>query len=747
MAKRWRKEATWLDQQERIRSVRKSNDYLILAVRAARMRGGIDISDFDFDALNPDWKVIDDQVARLEPIGKRARDFENSEKFENDKDDSVRVLQLIKQATETPTAQGLADFLNFTTKFKRLAVWNARMAYIQRPGAQVIASEFEWLKVGRTIAPDAVPIIILWPFSPIRFVYELEDTNPPTMHNDIRDPFAAMGDFRPEVLVKLTKGLSQQKTFKIKIVARRLGSGRAGSAAAQSVFSITAPFGEGAIIGKFASENADTDSELSKVGIPSFRIAVNDRLQPGERFSESMHKQTPAHVHRSQVGRIGLARLLFSRPADAVSAVIHSDSLALLFVSGQADVPLLDIENIEVSEGLLWAAVRVRAASGEWVLSGIGRRETRPFVDTLERARFTWWRVNLWANAELLRSVHSRVAELADPSRYVAMSQFSTLERDAKVVARRLPSRWPKALSMTHPVRMLTMIGHFLKNPAEARAHANAAFVANELVRSREFFDCIETKPLTPEQRRAVVVDEDRNLVVAAAGSGKTSVRQHANLQIDFKTVHRSKGLEADYVIVAGMCSGKYGFPTEIGDDPILDIVLAAPEGHPNAEERRLFYVALTRARRKVFLLAEGGEVSPFVRELLGMTNDVTVFGRPSERDIPCPICVTGRLERRIGRRGTFYGCSNGPYCDYKQSACPLCGIGTPSKTDGAYECSSCDQPIEGCPRCNGWLQPKDGKNGRFLGCTNWPGCGYTRHFNVTTGTQQAARRDSTPRM
>jgi DNA helicase IV len=132
------------------------------------------------------------------------------------------------------------------------------------------------------------------------------------------------------------------------------------------------------------------------------------------------------------------------------------------------------------------------------------------------------------------------------------------------------------------------------------------------------------------------------------------SGRQHANLQIDFKTVHRSKGLEADYVIVADMCSGKHGFPSEITDDPILDIVLATPEGHPNAEERRLFYVALTRARRRVFLLAEGGEPSSFVRELLGMTNDVTVFGRPSERDNPCPICVTGRLERRIGRRGSL---------------------------------------------------------------------------------------------
>jgi DNA helicase-4 len=211
--------------------------------------------------------------------------------------------------------------------------------------------------------------------------------------------------------------------------------------------------------------------------------------------------------------------------------------------------------------------------------------------------------------------------------------------------------------------------------------------------------------------------------------------RQHANLQIDFRTVHRSKGLEADYVIVAGMCSGKHGFPTEIADDPILDIVLAAPEGHPNAEERRLFYVALTRARRRAFLLVEGGEPSSFVRELLGMTNDVTVFGRASEKDKPCPVCVTGRLEPKVGQRGTFYGCSHWPYCEHRQPACPLCGIGTPSKTDGAYVCSSCDQPVEGCPRCDGWLQPKNGRNGRFLGCTNWPDCSYTRNLNVTAGT------------
>ena len=71
---------------------------------------------------------------------------------------------------------------------------------------------------------------------------------------------------------------------------------------------------------------------------------------------------------------------------------------------------------------------------------------------------------------------------------------------------------------------MLREILGFLEAPGEARATANEAFVVNELVRSRELFDRIEARPLTEEQRRAVVIDEQRNLVVAAAGSGKTSV-------------------------------------------------------------------------------------------------------------------------------------------------------------------------------------------------------------------------------
>ena len=69
---------------------------------------------------------------------------------------------------------------------------------------------------------------------------------------------------------------------------------------------------------------------------------------------------------------------------------------------------------------------------------------------------------------------------------------------------------------------------------------------------------------------------------------------------------------------------GKYGFPTEITDDPLIDLVLPAAETHPHAEERRLFHVAMTRARRAVYLLADRGAPSSFVQELTDGSYDIT---------------------------------------------------------------------------------------------------------------------------
>ena len=92
--------------------------------------------------------------------------------------------------------------------------------------------------------------------------------------------------------------------------------------------------------------------------------------------------------------------------------------------------------------------------------------------------------------------------------------------------------------------------------------------------------------------------------------------RNYTNLHMEFLTIHGSKGLEADHVILLNASSGQWGFPSEIIDDPLLNIVLPESEDYIHAEERRLFYVAMTRARVSFTMLSAQNNPSCFVREL-----------------------------------------------------------------------------------------------------------------------------------
>ncbi len=211
---------------------------------------------------------------------------------------------------------------------------------------------------------------------------------------------------------------------------------------------------------------------------------------------------------------------------------------------------------------------------------------------------------------------------------------------------------------------------------------------------------------------------------------------EFARLTLRYHTAHGSKGLEADYVVVVGLSAGKYGFPSEIEDDPLLNLVLAEAEPYVHAEERRLFYVSMTRAKHAVFLIAPATRCSTFVEELESGEYLVECFGEALSARVYCPACDTGVLSVREGSNEAFVGCEHYPRCAYTTNVCPSCRRGI-VKVDGQKGvCVSCYTELPICPRCRvGYLIEQTGKFGQFLGCSTYPACGYTRSAEMDPET------------
>ena len=144
----------------------------------------------------------------------------------------------------------------------------------------------------------------------------------------------------------------------------------------------------------------------------------------------------------------------------------------------------------------------------------------------------------------------------------------------------------------------------------------------------------------------------------------KIFVRYNGN-EYPYLTAHQSKGLEADHVLLINCNSGAYGFPSTISDDPILSKVLSENDHFEFGEERRLFYVAITRGKRMTYVFYDKKHPSTFVTEI--------------EPNLPlterCPVCQAGRktmVHSGIAKNGSkfyTYICSNSSSgCDYRQT-------------------------------------------------------------------------------
>ena len=229
---------------------------------------------------------------------------------------------------------------------------------------------------------------------------------------------------------------------------------------------------------------------------------------------------------------------------------------------------------------------------------------------------------------------------------------------------------------------------------------------------------------------------KDKNGNLSEDGYLDIRYKNNPSMNIRFRTAHKSKGLQADYVILINLKDAIAGFPNKMLNDEIIDLFFKInPENIEFAEERRLFYVTLTRTKNDVYLLAPRNLYSSFIKELkkYNKINEKLIEIIPhfdfSDNDynrlnlkantgietintkLSCPNCKSGKVLLKINHDKFSYDnephryfvCSN-DFCDWR---------------GGFYKGRIEDlEYIKNCRKCGGVLIVRNGIYGHFLGCT-----------------------------
>ena len=276
-----------------------------------------------------------------------------------------------------------------------------------------------------------------------------------------------------------------------------------------------------------------------------------------------------------------------------------------------------------------------------------------------------------------------------------------------------------------------------LQNPAQLSKTVIPAATTEEPVfrvvsASRQYSGRKLSKVLARFQAKAACREHRTSVLLlgryrhSAPGNLSQLRAEHPNLDISFKTIHSSKGLEADHVVLLEVFAGRMGFPSETADDPLLAMVSPEAEHFPHAEERRVMYVAMTRARESFTLMSTTERLSEFVGELTkdpeyGLTADDQTFAKGQV----CGDCQGQLLPVPKRNRRTVYRCEHTRLCGNSLPACANCGSSFPVRyKDNSGAACECGQIYRACPACpDGWLVKRRGRYGGFLGCVKYPRC------------------------
>ncbi len=214
------------------------------------------------------------------------------------------------------------------------------------------------------------------------------------------------------------------------------------------------------------------------------------------------------------------------------------------------------------------------------------------------------------------------------------------------------------------------------------------------------------------------VYDEENNKIFS---------KKYKYAKLEFLTAHSSKGLGYDNVIIVNARNEIYGFPSKIDDDPVMNYVVKDDNSIEYAEERRLFYVAMTRTKNRVFIVTPEQRPSEFILELVRDYPNITVNGELNKEAVTnigvmkkCPVCgypLQLRYKKNYGLK--LWLCSNEP---------EICSFITNEISGGEFSIQKCD-----CCKDGYLIVKKTAKNEFMLGCTNYKsdGTGCNRTMTV----------------
>jgi hypothetical protein len=184
---------------------------------------------------------------------------------------------LFKKALIEKGDDAFVEFLDFAKRFSNLSVYNAMLVRVQRPGSSAVGSRRQWKQQGRTVHPDAIPIVILQPFGPVRFVYEISDTEGREIPGERASSLFAEGEITQEAYDD-TKAAAEKYGVRVD-ETDQYGTLLAGTA---------------------AGINIQPELLNAKSKMP-FRVKVNKKHDLPTRFATLAHEL--GHVYCGHVGR------------------------------------------------------------------------------------------------------------------------------------------------------------------------------------------------------------------------------------------------------------------------------------------------------------------------------------------------------------------------------------------------------------------------------------------------------------